>query len=220
MAITLQTAFDRVELRLGDINNITLPAKLIMGTDLNQFLFRQLFAIDPERLIISVTYSIPASSSTPYTVALPVGFRDVEEYGTGFFVQNTDGSNTTRQLGITGFGSILPGYYIDGTNVVFTGISLATTVILRYIPVLADMTLLSSTFCVPDEFKDLVTEGLVTAYYKFQEDTREADSDQRFARLLEQFLTSVKKGPNVYGLPDPYTGGYNTLYPFSPYNNY
>lgn len=216
MAITLQVIKDRMQRRLGDINNVSNELLYDMATDLNQFLYRTYFGLDPEKFITSTSFSIPAASM-PYTAALPAGFRDVQEAGTGFFVQDTNGANTTMQLGVTGFGAIVPGYYFSGSNVVFTGISQATTVILRYIPVLSDLTSLNSTFIVPDEFKDLVLEGMILAYYKNKEDPREGLSDQRFVRLLEEFETA-KKGPEVYGLPSPYNDGYNTLYPFAPFN--
>lgn len=199
MAFTLSTIKSRLERRLKDINDVSNDALYDWATDLNQFLYREMFSADPDRFISSNSYTV---SSSPSTQALPAGFRDVSEFGTGFFIQNSDGSASNRKLVITGYGSSDEGYYISGTNVVFTGLNTSTVVVLRYIPVLADITTLAGTFIVPDENKDLVTEGMTLAYYKWCEDPREQESDQRFARLLDEFIRRLPKKPRVYGLTD------------------
>lgn len=204
MSITLSTIKDRLSRRLKDIHDISDALLYDMATDLNQLLYREIFSEDPERFIITQSYNV---SFSPSTQPLPVDFRDVQEFGTGFFIVNNSGVASNRKLVITGYGSQEEGYYINGTNVIFTGISSSSTVILRYIPVLADITSLSGTFIVPDEFKELVLEGMVVAYYKNEEDPREAEADQRFARLLTQFLATVKKAPRIYGLTLPINAG-------------
>lgn len=194
MAITLQTIKDRLERRLKDINDVSDALIYDMATDLNQLLYREMFTKDPERFITTTTFTV---SAAPTTSALPAGFRDIQEFGCGFFVRDTSGLDTESKLRMTGFGSREPGYYISGTNVVFTGYASATTIVLRYIPVLADLTTMAGTFVVPDEQKDLLTEGMTLAYYKNEEDPREGESDQRFSRLLQDFLGRLKKSPNI-----------------------
>jgi len=214
MAITLLEIQERLERRMKDINDIDEDLMLDMATDLNQQLYDEMLENDPERFILTQNYTVTTS---PSTQALPTGFRDIKEWGCGFFVQNSDGTNTTVELPITGFGSTDWGYYISGTNVVFTGINATTTIVLRYIPVLADMVNTGSTFCVPDEFKALVLEGMVLAYYKNEEDPREEVSDQRFMRLLMKFRDAFPKGPRVLTLPSPYESSIspNSYFPWS-----
>lgn len=201
MAFTLTTIRERLERRTKDLNDIGAELLYDMATDLNQQLYDVMLEEDPARFIITQNYTV---STSPSTQALPAGFRDIKEWGCGFYVQSSSGVNTSVELPITGFGSIDWGYYIDGTNVVFTGINASTTIVLRYIPVLADITSMAGTFCVPDEFKALVLEGMMLAYYKNEEDPREGISDQRFARLLAKFKDSLPKGPRVITLPSPF----------------
>nr|QGH72392.1 MAG: hypothetical protein [Podoviridae sp. ctka020] len=195
MSITLSDIVNRVTRRLKDVDDISSSIWYDIATDLNQFLYRRIKGIDPERVITSATYTV---TSSPSSQALPAGFRDIQAIGCGVFYQNSAGQNTDTQLPLTGFGSTSPGYYFDGTNIVFTGINTSTVFVLRYVGTLADITAMSGIFCVPDEYKDLVTEGMVLGYYKYEEDPREADADTRFTRLLSDFLETVKKAPKVY----------------------
>ena len=203
MATALSTIRTRLENRLKDIADITNAVLFQMASDLNQFLYVQMFELDPERFVTTQSYTV---SSSPSTQALPAGYRDNSEYNCGFFLQNTDGTASTQQLRLTGYGSTDIGYYITGTNVVFTGINTSRTVVLRYIPVLADIDDLADTFVVPDENKELLTEGMVLYYYRYEEDPREGDQDNRFTRLLMQFKESLSKGPRVVVFPPAFRG--------------
>jgi len=202
MAFTLATIQTRLENRLKDIADIG-DILFQNATDLNQSLYKIMFELDVERFVTTSTYTV---SSSPSTQALPVNFRDVSEAGLGFFIQNTDGTASTNELRYTGYGSADVGYYITGTNIVFTGISTAKTIILRYVPVLADITSLDQFFVVPDENKELVLEGMVLHYYRNQEDPRESDQDMRFARAVEDFKDGLRKTPSVFTLPSKLGG--------------
>lgn len=195
MAFTLQTIKDRLRRRLKDITDVDNDSLYDWATDLNQLLYREMLNKDPSRFLTPQSYSV---SSSPSTQALPASFRDFKEYGGGFYLIDSSGLTTRTQLPQTGIGSNQRGYYISGTNVIFTGISSATSIILYYIPVLADIDSLSDTFIVPDENKDLVTEGMVLAYYKNNEDPRETTSGDRFSVLLEDFKYNLPKKPIIY----------------------
>lgn len=212
MAFTVATIQSRLERRLKDINDIDASLLLDMATDLNQLLYREMLKADPQRFIATEVYTV---TSSPSTQALPNGFRDIKEFGCGFFIRESDGTDTRIELPKTQFGSKGWGYYILGGNVVFTGINSTTTIALRYIPTLADLTSINtSEFCVTDEYKDLVLEGMVLAYYKNEEDPREQDADERFARLFNQFMEEIPQDVQMYSLP-------SSLYPAipSPYLN-
>lgn len=199
MSFTLTTIKSRLERRLKDINDVDNDLLFDWSTDLNQMLYLEMLNADPERFITTSNYTVTTS---PSTQALPATIRDISEYGCGFFLIDSSGTITDVELPITGYGSSLLGYYLNGTNVVFTGINTSQTITLRYIPVVDDMDALSDTFIVPDENKDLVVEGLVLAYYKWCEDPRESISDMRFARLLARFLDKLPKNPRVFALPN------------------
>lgn len=191
----MQNVIDKLERRLKDIHDIDNTTWLDMATNLNRRLYRAMKGKDPERVRSTSIYVV---SSSPSTQALPAGFRDIADVGTGFFYRDNAGEDTNRRLDMTGFGSTLPGYYFDGTNVVFTGINTSTTFVLIYTATTADLTAVSSAFVVPDEYLELVIEGMMVEYYKYEEDPREADADLRFSRLWYEFLDTVKKSPNVF----------------------
>lgn len=195
MAFSLQTIKDRLRRRLKDITDVSNDDLYDWATDLNQLLYREMLNKDPSRFLTSQSYSV---SSSPSGQALPASFRDFKEYGGGFYLVDSSGLTTKTQLPQTGIGSNQRGYYISGTDVIFTGITSATSIILYYIPVLPDITSLVGTFIVPDENKDLVTEGMALAYYKNNEDPRETTSGDRFAVLLEDFKYNLPKKPNIY----------------------
>ncbi len=209
MTFTVSTIRTRLVNRLKDIADVTDSVLLQMATDLNQFLYNRMFETDPERFVLLQSYTVTTS---PSTQALPAGYRDNTEYGYGFFFQNSDGTASSRQLGLTGYGSIELGYYITGTNVVFTGINSTTNFVLRYVPVLADLTLVSQSFVVPDENKELVQEGMVLYYYRYNEDPREYEQDAKFMRLLTLFIDGLPKAPKVYALPSPLSTGFGGVF--------
>lgn len=203
MSITLTTLQGRLGRRLKDINDVTNSRLYDNATDLNQFLYEEMCSVDPDRFLSSSTYTV---STSPSTQALPTDLNDLFRYGAGFYVRNSAGADTKTKLVPTSFGSTAPGYYLLADNVVFTGINTSTTIILKYIPTLADITTLAGTFCVPDRYKELLEEGLVKYYYRDEEDPRESEADQRFARLLSQFLQNIKKTPRVYSVSNPNFG--------------
>jgi len=195
MTITLQNISDRLALRLKDINDVSSTQMQNWATDLNYFLYTEMFAVDPERFISTQSYTLSAS---PSTQALPAGFRDIGESGTGFYYVNAQGQNTQQRLPMTSFGSSQAGYYITGSNVVFTGINVATTIILRYIPTLAAISSYSGTFCVPDENAELLELGMVARYYRDEEDLQQIMAEQDFSRVLGIFLAKLKRSPHAY----------------------
>lgn len=199
MAFTLTTIKARLSRRIKDIRNVSNDLLYDWATDVNQGLYRTMFRADPERFITNQSYTV---STSPSTQALPAGFRGTQEAGCGIFYQNSDGTAGDRPLTITHYGSPMTGYYINGTNVIFTGINATQIFILRYVPVLADIDALSDTFVVPDENLDLVTEGMVVQYYKFMEDSREVTAGQRYAALEGDFSEKLPKLPLVMAYPD------------------
>jgi len=59
--------------------------------------------------------------------------------------------NNKNPVIYTGFGSSLSGYYLDSSNIVFTGLNDNTdTYTFRYMPVHTDITSTSDSFCIPD----------------------------------------------------------------------
>ena len=63
MATTLGTVKTRLQNRLKDIRNANTATLVQMGTDLNQFLFNQMFENDPERFVEEEVYAVATSPS-------------------------------------------------------------------------------------------------------------------------------------------------------------
>ena len=108
MAFTLATIKTRLTNRLKDVANVTNDTFYQMATDLNQFLYNEMFGDDPERFISTSSYTV---STSPSSQALPAGYRDDTEFGCGFFIQNSDGTASNTQLRVTEYGSTDLGYY-------------------------------------------------------------------------------------------------------------
>ena len=195
MTISLLEAQTELEQELKDITDVPSATYISWCDYVNKFLYRKLSKADPERFIASQSYTVTAS---PSTQALPSSFRDVVPKGTGFFLVDTNGTQTDTQLCLTNFGSQDTGYYINGTNVVFTGIEASTIYTLRYIPEITAFTALGDLFCVPDEYNRCVLDGLKVQYFIWDEDSNsESTADFRFNRSLNELLANIKKNPNV-----------------------
>lgn len=198
MSITLLTIKNRVADRLHDVDDVETRQWYNWGTDLNNFLYSEIKSVDPERFIVAQIY---VASAGNLTQVLPTNFRDIQEDGCGFFLRDASGKDTSFKLPITGFASNQLGYYLSGGNVVFTGISSSTTIVLRYIPPIAKITAFSGVngvFCVPDENEELLELGMVLRYYRDEEDPSVTTAEQDFIRALAVFLAKYKKAPNIW----------------------
>jgi len=201
MAITVTSAKTRVEQKLGALSDVTEARWIAMAQDLNEILYDEMLNADPDRFKTTQNYTVTTDSQTS---ALPADYQDAKQWGCGFFVIDSDGKEQERLIQ-TGFSSSNKGYYLDGSNVVFTGINASTIVKLRYVPMLTAISSMSSSFIVPDRFKELVTQGLIKIYYEEYEDPRQYDADAKFARLLGQLIDSIPRSPKVYNLSSRYS---------------
>lgn len=193
----------RVEQKLGALNDISNTRWIAMAQDLNELLYQEMIDIEPSRFVTTQSYTV---TSSPQTHALPAALQGMSQFDGGFHEIDANG-NDVGVLVQTGYGSQRKGYYIDGSDVVFTGITTSTVVRLRYIPTLTAMSAMSSEFVVPDRYKELVVQGMIKAYYEEYEDVRQYDADAKFARLLGQFLSSLPRATKVYSI-DPHYSSY------------
>lgn len=200
MALTAQNALDKLEIRLHDIADVPQPTFLSWCDYLNKWAYRKLTQVDPERFVSTQSYTI---SSNPQTSALPASFRDVQAFGCGFYLMDSTGNFVADELMRTGFGSYSQGYWISGTNVIFTGMTTGT-ITLRYIPTVSTIDDLADTFSIPDEYMQYIEEALVKLYMMWDEEPgNESLSDQRFLNFLDDLFSTVRKEPAVFELPSP-----------------
>ena len=203
----VRTAFER---RKRDITDVPTSTFNEWCDFVNRFTYRKLSETDPGRYVKTQTINI---SSAPQTVALPSDFESIRPLGTGFFFVDDDGTQTERRLARTGFGSERIGYYIQGTNVIITGIDDTQTFTLRYLPLSTKIddstdyftvdTTVSGVETIPDEYLDYLIQAIDVRYTQWDEDpTSESLSDFRFIRALDDLLSHIRKEPSAYGLPD------------------
>jgi len=193
----IRTQLEYVLYDISDVSN----ALLINWCNLeNRNLYRLVEGKDPGRLISTQSYSV---STSPSTQALPSDFKDIDTEGCGFYKVDADGDQTDERLIPTGFGSTSRGYYIVGTNVVFTGIDTESTYTLRYVPIPTDIALISTDLNIEDEYIELFTSGVKKRYHQWDEDPgAESIEDFRYARLRQDFIDTMRKDADVFSLPN------------------
>lgn len=199
MSLAISTIKTAMQTRLGNIGDVTDAMLIDWADNLNQRLYRASYGEDPTRYMAAELYTVSAS---PTTSALPT-IETAEEYGCGFYVLDSS-SNVIDKLIPQPYGSTLKGYHIIGDNVTFTGITTSTSISFKYIPVLTSLSATSSTFIVPDRFKEMVVWGMIVLYYQAFKDPEEYNADQKFARLYDEFLDSLPKFPQVMDIYSNY----------------
>ena len=210
MALQLQTAYDSFAEYKKDISDVTTAMFIDWCDWLNKFIYNHRLGIEPNKFIISQSYTVTTS---PNTQALPVTFRDINKFGCGVYLVDSSGNDTDNSLTITGFGREDQGYYISDTNIVFTGMT-NQTVKLRFIPKITACvaltgyftldTLISGKEIIPSDNLDFAIKALDVYYDQWDEDVgMEGIADQRFVRLLDDFSRNVPVTPTVYALDDP-----------------
>lgn len=210
-AIRLSDAQTALENQLKDISDVSSAIFLQWCQFLSDFVYNVVSDIDPERYITEYTLSVSSGTSS---YALPSDFMNIMEFGTGLYVQNSNGTNSNTRLPLTGFGQSVDGYYISGSNIILTPTPQASrTLILRYIPESPSYTALTDYFTLnklstgkqilPGEYLQYVQQALVVLYQIWDEmPGDEAYADARFVRALDDLTRNINRPPLVFGLPD------------------
>lgn len=195
---TVAEARTQLELRKRDLTDVSNATFIQWADQINKFAYRIIVGTDPGRFMSTSSYTVVSS---PSTQTLPADFFSIQTSDTGFFFVDGDGEQQRRRLPRTGFGSQLPGYYIDGTDVVFTGIEKSDGQVftLRYTAQTADLTATTDSFIIPDEYSLYLVNALDARYAVWDEDvSAEGFADARFARALDELLRNIRKEPGSY----------------------
>lgn len=204
MAILVSTVQTKLTERLKDTRDLTSAQLISMAQDLNTLMYDEAVRQDSSRYITSTSYSV---GSSPSTHALPSDLNSFNVDGCGLFVQDSSGNLTGEVLTKTGYGSKQRGYYLEGDNIIFTGIN-TVTVVLKYIPEIAEITTESDAFFVPDRYIAAVVQGMIAMYYRYEEDEeRESLAWQKYDPLFARFLDNLGRGSKVILLPS-FTQGF------------
>jgi len=209
MALQVQTAYNSFSRFKQDITDVDTDTFLDWCKWLHNFVYRYYLGIEPSRFFTTQSYTVTTS---PSTQALPSTFKEMTKFGTGIFVVSSS-TTTDEQLAYTGLGRTDSGYYIDGNNIVFTGIT-SGSLLMRFIPKLTALTALTDYFTldilstgkdvISEEWlDDFVIKALDVMYTQWDEDIgTEGISDARFVRLLDEFARNIRRTPAVYSLED------------------
>ena len=198
--ITLNDVYNSFLTYKKDLTDIAQATFIEWCNNINNFAYRYLIGICPERFIKSTTVSY-VSGTTNY--ALPSDFRDLTQYGCGLYVLNTDGT-TGQRLPITNFGSSTLGYYINLNRLYITGCNNSQTFTLRYMPQITNFTAMTDTFVnvIPSEYLKHIINALDVEYTQYDDDVNyEPIADQRFVRSLEELGRTIQQ-TNFGMLPD------------------
>lgn len=187
---------------LKDTSDVPQDTFIEWGNFANRQFYNFIVGIDPERFVDSTnTFTV---STSPQTSALPSDFMHIQPLGCGFFEIDSSSEDTEFDLTRTNFGSRLRGYYIKGTNVIFTGINDGTKYRLRYIPRLTTLTAMSDTIILDEIYLEAFVKDLQTLYFQWDEDpSSESLADFRFIRTLEELGNNIKTEPDAFAIPDP-----------------
>lgn len=194
-------AFSQFTIYKKDTSDVSQAVFLQWCNTLNRVVYRLISDIDPERYILEVPYST-ISSNTPSIQALPIDFKQIQQWGTGFYPLDANGNIIDQKLTLSNPSTWFYGYYLNKGNVIFTAPQ-TRSYKLRYIPVLTPLLLFSDSFVIPDEYADYVLRALDVLYYQWDEDAiSEGISDQRFVRVMSELEDDIRRVPSAYNLPD------------------
>ena len=195
---TLKTQFGYRKQDISDVGNETF---FQWCNHINYFLYNKIKGTRINDFLSSGQYTVTTS---PSSQALPSDFRDMEEDKSGVFVISTTGDDTPTQLPLTGFGRSDMGYYLDGSDIVFTGIEDSTTLELRYLPNLNEIDEVTDRLIVGADKLQYLLNALDVLYEIWDDNPQaEANADQRFVRSLEELLENISPTVLVYQMNDP-----------------
>lgn len=210
MALQLQSAYDSYSRFKSDISDVDTDLFLDWCKWLHNFVYRYYLGIEPSKFFTTQSYTV---STSPSTQALPATFKQMDKVGAGFFLVDNLGNVTDYTLDYTGRGRTDQGYYLDGDNIVFTGMT-NQSLLLVFVPKLTTLddltdyftvdTLVTGKDVISEEWlDDFVIKALDVMYAQWDEDTgAEGLSDARFVRLLDEFARNIRRTPGVYALED------------------
>lgn len=198
--ITVQNILDSYTRYKRDVSDVGQATFVEWCDWMNKQAYNFILGIDSERYISTQTYTV---SSAPQTSALPSDFQSIGYSGCGFYEVDNSGKDTNHALTKTGFGRHDIGYYINGSNVVFTGIDDSKQYVLRYIPVLTTLSAPSDETVLEDRYLQFAVGDVDVLYSQWDQDPEmESIADFRFVRLLSELGRTVSKDANAYQLND------------------
>jgi len=197
-SLTVSAMWNDILARVSNIGDISETDRIRAAGIVNENIYDAIVEADPERLMIT----LPAVNIVaPTSIAIQSDLETMEAEGAGFYFVNTDGTDTSTVLPLTGFGSKFSGYYIDATNFQFTG-TINGSYKQRYIPNNTEITAITDAFIVPNgvKYREMVRAGLLAQYYFLKGDFKDSDYQNwsiEYRSLLEDFISTVRRKSGV-----------------------
>lgn len=210
MALTAQNIYDSLERYKTNISDVTDEVFLEWVQFVVNYVWKKVKKIDPLRFIGTQSYTV---TTDPQTSALPTNFRDINQTSCGLYLYDTDNSKVTNQkLGITGYGSTEEGFYIEGSNIIFTGIT-SKAYRMRFMPKAPTITALTDYITVDalvtgaeivnQEDLEYLVKATDVLYEQWDlNPNSESLADFRFVRALSEMLDSYNRTPQISIIPN------------------
>jgi hypothetical protein len=196
--MTVQEVYNLYLRYKKDLSDISDDLFFDWCDEVNRFAYRIMMSNTPDTITSVETINLVAGQST---YALPADFLNIQPLGTGFF-RVFNGVVSDQMLFKTNYGSPQDGYYIDGTNVVFTPApNGGGQVALRYVPKIDSIDSFADSLVVPDEFIYYVRDAIDAKYAVWDEDiSAEGLADARFSRALDELARNLRKDASTVGI--------------------
>lgn len=192
---TLRDAFERRKQDISDVDNDTFYQ---WCNQINRFIYNRTKGLTDN--LSTGNYTV---STAPNSQALPSDFKDMAEFETGIYEVDSNGDDSVATLGVTGHGSLQKGFYIEGSNIIFTGIEDSSSYKMKYLPNLTSITALTDKMLLTEDKLDYLLNALDVRYEIWDSNpSAEAMADQRFVRSLSELLDNISPLPTVYGMDD------------------
>jgi len=191
-----------------DLSDVSNDVFVSWVRDVAAYIYRRLPEQDPTPYISTANYPSVTTGAYP----LPADFGDIKPQGTGFYLIDTNGYQTSHRLQPSTFGSNMMGYYLTQSDVYFNNLQNATQYTLRYIPRIvlptspSDYftvdTLANGTPIVPDEYIDFIVKALDVKYTQWDEvPGDESLADVRYERIMSDLFNELSRTPKSFGVP-------------------
>lgn len=164
--LTGSDIFTAVGISLHDISDVTDDQKLLWLNYMNQFFYRAVSSQDPSRWVTTTNFT---ASGSPSTHALPITFESMTGSGQGVFRIDGNGNAYGEPLGQVDYGNTGAGYRIEGDNLILQNLS-GSTVKMRYLPLLDELTDLNDETLIPFRFKFWAASAIKQMYFADNED--------------------------------------------------
>lgn len=190
--MTVQELYDALLRRKKTLGDLPDETFYDWADEMNRFAYEIMYVNEPERFMATEQYTVLNGVSS---YALPDDLLTFSPFGCGFYIVNSNGDTEGLTLPRTGTGSQQIGYYLEGDNVILTGVDHPQGILrLKYIPIIDSIDSMSDEVVIPRQFKWYAVDALDTAYDVWDEDPyAESMADQRFANKLMEFAKFLRR---------------------------